>query len=66
MLVLSRGRESENRIGSDITIRVLAIHGRHVTLGIEAPGGVRIRRKEIAPVSQDGLRTVVHPLFRSQ
>ena len=66
MLVLSRGRESEIYIGSDITVRILAIHKRHVTLGIEAPGGVRIQRKELAPVSQNSLPTVVRPLLRSQ
>ena len=37
MLVLSRGRETEIYIGSDITIRVLAIHKGQVKLGIEAP-----------------------------
>ncbi len=64
MLVLSRGRESEICIGSDVTVRVLAIHKRHVTLGIEAPGGVRILRRELAPESQESLPAVAHPLRR--
>jgi len=50
MLVLSRRLETEIRIGSDITIRVLEIHKRQVKLGIEAPSAVRIRRREVVPV----------------
>ena len=66
MLVLSRGRETEICIGSDITIRVLAIHNRQVKLGIEAPSDVPIRRREVVPVGQENEPSDVHPLFRSQ
>ena len=44
MLVLSRKRETEIRIGSDITIKVLAIHNRQVKLGIQAPSGYSVAR----------------------
>jgi carbon storage regulator len=47
MLVLSRNCDTEVHIGSDITIRVLAIHKRHVKLGIDAPTGLSIWRAEI-------------------
>ena len=66
MLVLSRSRESEIYIGSDIMIRVLAIHKRQVTLGIEAPSGIRIRRKEVMPIRQDTEPAGVHLFSRSQ
>ncbi|MGO9114737.1 MAG: carbon storage regulator [Thermoguttaceae bacterium] len=66
MLVLSRGRKTEICIGSDITIRVIAIHKSQVTLGIEAPSTVRILRKEVVPVCLESERSVVHPLFGSQ
>ena len=62
MLVLSRGRDTEITIGAEITIRVLAIRKSQVTLGIEAPGTVRILRKELAPVRQESGTAVVHPL----
>ena len=66
MLVLSRGRETEIYIGSDITIRVLAIHKRQVTLGIEAPSGLRILRQEVVPVHQQIEHAGLHTLSRSQ
>ena len=66
MLVLSRGRETEICIGSDITIRILAIHKRQVKLGIEAPSGVPIRRQEVVPKYQQSKPSGVHPLARSQ
>lgn len=50
MLVLSRGCDSEIRIGRDITIKVLAIHKRQVKLGIEAPSGLSIWRGELLPL----------------
>ena len=66
MLVLSRRRETEICIGSDIMIRVLAIHKRQVTLGIEAPDGVHIRRQEVVPVCQESEPSGVQPLLRNQ
>ena len=66
MLVLSRRRETEICIGSDITIRVLAIHRRQVKLGIEAPSGVCVRRQEVLPLCRQSKPPSVHPLLRSK
>ena len=58
MLVLSRGCDTAIYIGSDITVRVLGIHRRQVTLGIQAPSGLSVWREELLPVvarSQSGV-----------
>ena len=49
MLVLSRCPDEEIVIGTDIVIRVLSIRGGKVRIGIDAPKGVPIFRKEIQP-----------------
>ncbi len=47
MLVLTRKSDEAIKLGDDITITVIEIKGNQVRLGIEAPTGVRIYRKEI-------------------
>lgn len=47
MLVLSRNRGEEIRIGHDITVRVLESSGNRVRIGIEAPAACRILRGEL-------------------
>jgi len=47
MLILSRKRNEEIYIGSDVTIQVLSIHGKTVRLGITAPPTVQILRSEL-------------------
>lgn len=47
MLVLSRRVLEEICIGDDIVISVVEIKGTQVRIGIEAPKGVRILRREI-------------------
>ena len=58
MLVLNRKREEKVQIGPDITITILRIKGRAVTIGIEAPEGVRVMRSELlsnpSPVEAGG------------
>jgi carbon storage regulator len=51
MLVLSRKVDQKIHIGDDITIVVSQIKGNRVTIGIEAPGGVRILRGELQGVA---------------
>jgi carbon storage regulator len=48
MLVLTRKSTEEIRIGNDITIKVIAIRGGQVKLGIDAPRGIRVSRVERA------------------
>jgi carbon storage regulator len=66
MLVLSRARDTAICIDSDITIRVLAIHKRQVTLGIEAPSGVHIWRQELVPICPRRQPAIARPLCRSR
>lgn len=47
MLVLSRKANEAVRIGEEVIVRVLAIRGGRVTLGIEAPPEVEIDREEV-------------------
>lgn len=47
MLVLSRKIGERIRIGDDVTLTVVRIHGDKVRLGIEAPDSVTIHREEV-------------------
>ena len=47
MLVLSRNRGEEIRIGNNITVRVLESCGNRVRIGIDAPAECRILRGEL-------------------
>ena len=47
MLVLSRRVNEQVVIGNDVVITVQRISGNRITLGIEAPRQVRIRRGEL-------------------
>ncbi|GEM_PF-1873350 len=46
MLVLARKATEAIKIGDDITVKVIAIRGGQVKIGIEAPSGIRIIRIE--------------------
>ncbi|WP_339227329.1 carbon storage regulator CsrA [Oceanobacillus sp. FSL K6-2867] len=47
MLVLTRKRNEAIQIGEDIEIKILAIEGDQIKLGITAPQSIDIYRKEI-------------------
>ena len=47
MLVFTRAPDDEIVIGNDIRIRILAIHGSTVKLGITAPRQITIHRGEV-------------------
>lgn len=47
MLVLTRKKEEEIRIGDEITIKVISIKGGGVRLGIDAPKEISIVRSEL-------------------
>jgi two-component system response regulator len=49
MLVISRSANSAIRIGDNIRIKVLSLHQRRVTIGIDAPPTVQVCREEVAP-----------------
>lgn len=44
MLVLARKTSETIHIGDDIVIKVIAIRGGQVKIGIDAPPGIRVRR----------------------
>ncbi|MBU5253552.1 carbon storage regulator CsrA [Lysinibacillus capsici] len=47
MLVLSRKKDESIMIGDQIEIKILAVEGEQIKLGIIAPKAVIIHRKEI-------------------
>ncbi len=47
MLIFSRKAGNAVQIGTEIEVRVLAVHGRRVRLGIVCPEHIRIVRTEI-------------------
>lgn len=47
MLILNRKKGESIQIGDDIEIKVVAVEGDQVKLGIEAPRSVDVYRKEI-------------------
>lgn len=47
MLVLSRRRGEAIRIGESVTVRIVRVKGRTVSLGIDAPQDVKIVRTEL-------------------
>nr|WP_289037045.1 carbon storage regulator CsrA [uncultured Allobacillus sp.] len=47
MLVLTRKTGESIQIGDDITIKVVAVEGDQIKLGIDAPKNVDIHRSEI-------------------
>lgn len=46
MLVLARKPSEAIKIGDDIIVKVIAIRGGQVKIGIEAPPGVRVIRTD--------------------
>src|SRR5262245_16120572 len=53
MLVLSRKPGEQIVIGKDVALTVVAVQGQRITLGIEAPRGVRIVRGELKDRSDE-------------
>lgn len=47
MLVLTRHRDEEIIIGDDIVISVVDIRGDKVRIGINAPKGIPVHRREV-------------------
>ncbi len=56
MLVLSRKPGQKVAIGGGVTVTVVGVEGRRVTLGIDAPGGLHILRGELRDAAD-------HPLI---
>lgn len=47
MLILSRKIDEKIKIGNDITITIIDVHGDQVKIGVEAPKNVKVFRQEV-------------------
>lgn len=47
MLILSRKLDEKIKIGDDITLTIIEIHGDQVKIGVEAPKNVKVFRQEV-------------------
>ena len=47
MLILSRKTDQAIKIGNDITITIIDIHGDQVKIGVDAPRDVKVFRQEV-------------------
>lgn len=47
MLILSRKTDQTIKIGDDITITIIDIHGDQVKIGVDAPRDVKVFRQEV-------------------
>jgi carbon storage regulator len=54
MLILRRGLEQSINIGGDVTVKIIEVKGKLVSLGIEAPKSISVHREEIYAAIQKG------------
>ena len=47
MLILSRKTDQAIKIGDDISITIIDIHGAQVKIGVDAPRDVKVFRQEV-------------------
>ena len=47
MLILSRKVDEKIRIGNDITVTIIEVHGDQIKLGVDAPKNVKVFRQEV-------------------
>lgn len=47
MLILSRKIDEKIKIGDDITITLIDVHGDQVKIGVEAPKNIKVFRQEV-------------------
>ncbi|QEG43573.1 carbon storage regulator [Roseimaritima ulvae] len=52
MLILSRKLGETIQVGSNVVIKVTAVKGGRVQIGIDAPQEVAIRRGDLAPLER--------------
>lgn len=52
MLILSRKIDEKIRIGDDIVITLIEVHGEQVKIGVEAPKHVKVFRQEVLDAIQ--------------
>ena len=59
MLILSRKIDEKIKIGDDITITLIDVHGDQVKIGIEAPKNVKVFRQEVFDAIQNENKAAV-------
>ena len=59
MLILSRKIDEKIKIGDDITITLIVVHGDQVKIGIEAPKNVKVFRQEVFDAIQSENKAAV-------
>lgn len=53
MLILSRKIDEKIKIGEEITITIIDVHGDQVKIGVEAPKNVKVFRQEVFEAIQN-------------
>jgi len=61
MLILSRRVGESITIGNDVVVKVVALSGNQIRLGITAPREVRVLREEIFNAMREENRTAAAP-----
>ena len=61
MLILSRKIDEKIKIGEDITITLIDVHGDQVKIGVEAPKNVKVFRQEVFDAIQKENKAAVAP-----
>ncbi|MCR4899493.1 MAG: carbon storage regulator CsrA [Treponema sp.] len=61
MLILSRKIDEKIKIGDDITITLIDVHGDQVKIGVEAPKSVKVFRQEVFDAIQKENKAAVAP-----
>ena len=59
MLILSRKIDEKIKIGNDITITLIDVHGDQVKIGVEAPKEVKVFRQEVFDAIQNENKAAV-------
>ncbi len=59
MLILSRKIDEKIKIGENITITLIDVHGDQVKIGVEAPKNVKVFRQEVFDAIQDENKAAV-------
>ncbi|MCQ2587333.1 MAG: carbon storage regulator CsrA [Treponema sp.] len=59
MLILSRKIDEKIRIGNDIVITLIDVHGDQVKIGVEAPKNVKVFRQEVFDAIQSENRAAL-------
>ena len=66
MLILSRKIDEKIKIGDNITITLIDVHGDQVKIGVEAPKDVKVFRQEVFDAIQNENKAAVVVTQESQ